>query len=197
MLLIFLMGVQANIKTKNLHNLCHHKPDYNTDAKWVFFALSHGKQTCDGIGGSKKQLVPNAILQCINNSPILNPHDMFQYCKNNIQGIKFIFITKDELIKTREPLKDKFAKTVTIPGTRSYYEFLPLGENTVAMKYCSKYQEVPTTFSFSNDDKVGDAVNSNKESSKNVKVLDLVSFYYHNYWWIGLVLEKDDQQQGV
>ena len=73
------------------------------DAKWVLFATSHGKQPCYGIGGTLKRLVSNASLQCINNSQIFNPHGMFQYCKKKkkkIQGIKFIFITKDELTKT-------------------------------------------------------------------------------------------------
>ena len=55
-------------------------------------------------------------------------------------------------------------------------------ENTTAMKYCSKDQEVATTFSFSNEDKVRDAVNSNKESSENVKAIDFVSSYYENHY---------------
>ena len=76
----------------------------------MYFATSHGKQPCDRIGGTVKQLVSNASLQCINNSQILNPHDMFQYCKKNIQSIKFIFITKGELTKTRESLEDKIYK---------------------------------------------------------------------------------------
>ena len=45
----------------------------------------------------------------------------------------------------------------------------------------SKDQEVNTTFSFSNEDKVSDAANNNKESSKNVKALNFVSSYYNNY----------------
>ena len=63
------------------------------------------------------------------------------------------------------------------------------------MKYCSKDQEVATTFSFLNEDKVSDDVNSNEEPSENVKALDFVSCYYDNYWWIGLILEKDDHQE--
>ena len=180
---------------KNLYNLCHHKPDYNIDAKWMFFATSHGKEQCDGIGCSVKQLVSNASLQYISNFKILNPHDMFQYPKKNIQGIKFIFITKDELTKTLESLEDRFAKAITIPASRSYHELIPLSENTIAMKYCSNYQEVATTFSFLNEDKVSDTLNSNEEPSENVKALDFVSCYYDNYWWIGLILEKDDHQE--
>ena len=87
-----------------------------------------------------------------------------------IQGVKFIFITKDELTKTQESLGDRFAKAITIPSTKNYHEFIPLSENTIAMKYCSNDQEVATTFSFSNEDKVSDTVNSN-ESYENVKAL--------------------------
>ena len=57
---------------------------YNIEAKWVFFATSHGKEPCDGIGGTVKRLVSNAGLQCISDSIILNPHDMFKYCKKKL-----------------------------------------------------------------------------------------------------------------
>ena len=40
-------------------------------------------------------------------------------------------------------------------------------------------------------------MNSNKESSENVKTLNFVSCYHNNYRWIDLVLEKDDQQKDL
>ena len=42
-------------------------------------------------------------------------------------------------------------------------------------------------------------MNSNTESCKKVKALDCVSCYYeyYNCWWIGLVLEKYDQQEDL
>ena len=39
------------------------------------------------------------------------------------------------MIKTHKSLEDRFAKETTIPGTRSYHEFIPISENTIAMKY--------------------------------------------------------------
>ena len=39
------------------------------------------------------------------------------------------------MIKTHKSLEDRFAKATTIPGTRSYHEFIPISENTIAMKY--------------------------------------------------------------
>ena len=96
MLLISLMGVQANIKTVNLFNLRHHKPDYNIDAKWVFLATSHGKQPCNGIGGTVKWLVSsNASVQCIHNSQILKSHDMFQYCKKKTFKVLNLFLSQN------------------------------------------------------------------------------------------------------
>ena len=35
---------------KNVINLCHHEDDFGLAAEWNFFATSHGKSVCDGIG---------------------------------------------------------------------------------------------------------------------------------------------------
>ena len=42
------------INCKNFLNLCHHKQDFEGDAKWYFFATSHGEGPCDGIGKELK-----------------------------------------------------------------------------------------------------------------------------------------------
>ncbi|XP_076820954.1 uncharacterized protein LOC143466202 [Clavelina lepadiformis] len=47
---------------KNMLNLCHHKCDFNLEACWSFFATSHGKSPCDGVGGTVKRLVKTASL---------------------------------------------------------------------------------------------------------------------------------------
>ena len=36
---------------KNFINLCHHLEDFGIPAEWHFFATSHGKGPCDGLGG--------------------------------------------------------------------------------------------------------------------------------------------------
>ena len=40
---------------KNFINLCHHQQDFNMDAEWIFFATSHGKSPCHGVGGFVNQ----------------------------------------------------------------------------------------------------------------------------------------------
>ena len=55
---------------KNFYNLCQHKNDFGIEAEWVFFATSHGKSPCDGIGGTVKRVTARASLQRPNNSYI-------------------------------------------------------------------------------------------------------------------------------
>ena len=40
---------------KNICNLLYHRDDFGLDAEWHFFATSHGKNACDGIGGTVKR----------------------------------------------------------------------------------------------------------------------------------------------
>ena len=69
---------------KNWKKNCQHKNDFGLNTRWVFFVTSHGKQPCDGIGRTVKQLVSNASLKRDSKDQILSPSDMFQFCKENI-----------------------------------------------------------------------------------------------------------------
>ena len=40
---------------KNFLNLTFHYHDFGLDATWNFFATSHGKSSCDGLGGTIKR----------------------------------------------------------------------------------------------------------------------------------------------
>ena len=109
---------------KNFYNLCKHKSDFGLNARWVLFATSHGKQPCDGIGGTVKQLVSNASLKCDLNDQILSPNDMFQFCKENNQNIIFKFISKADIDNTRVILNERFEGVIQILDTRSCHELL-------------------------------------------------------------------------
>lgn len=70
----------------NFINICHHKQDFNLDCEWNFFATSHGKSSCDGIGGTVKRLTAKASLQRPVNKQILTPKDMFDFCQESVKG---------------------------------------------------------------------------------------------------------------
>ena len=79
---------------KSCQYLCNPKADFDLDAAWSFFATSHGKSLCDGIGGTVKQLcLTKASLQRKTEEPPINSAELLHlYCKNNIHGISFQFV---------------------------------------------------------------------------------------------------------
>ena len=46
---------------KNLMNLCNHVNDFRFHAIWSFFATSHGKSPCDGIGGTVMRKIAQKV----------------------------------------------------------------------------------------------------------------------------------------
>jgi hypothetical protein len=65
----------AQYKTKNnFINLCYHSTDFGMNAEWHFFATSHGKGQCDGVGGTIKCLAAYSSLQ---HHQILTPAQLY------------------------------------------------------------------------------------------------------------------------
>ena len=84
------MDVQHNIKTaKNFINLCHREDDFGMPAEWHFFATSHGKGPCDGVGGTVKRLAAHASLQRPYDKHILTPHQLYDFSAPKYQQVTF------------------------------------------------------------------------------------------------------------
>ena len=124
--LYFSDGCAAQYKNKKkFANLCYHEDDFKVKAEWNFFATSHGKGPCDGAGGTIKRLVTKASLQRTNNDQILNADDMYNFCKDNISGIHFFFISKKDIENEKLLLNQRFTNLKAVPQTRSYHCFTP------------------------------------------------------------------------
>ena len=81
-------GCAAQYKNcKHFLNVCHHAEDFSMDCEWNFFATSHGKSACDGIGGTVKCLASRASLQRPSRDQILTAENMFNFCEESIKGI--------------------------------------------------------------------------------------------------------------
>ncbi len=78
----------------------------------AFFATSHGKQPCDGIGGTVKRLVTKASLQRDVSNQILDHKVMLEFCKTQIRDIIFLFVDKNQLQETREAFAQRFEGTI-------------------------------------------------------------------------------------
>lgn len=77
---------------KNFLNLCFHERDFSLKASWAFFATSHGKSPCDGIGGTVKRLVGKESLQRITGDVIDSAEKVLNFCKSRNVNIKFRII---------------------------------------------------------------------------------------------------------
>ena len=93
-----------------------------------------GKQPCDGIGGTVKRIVSKKSLRRPTTKQILSTEFMFEYCKSTIEGIKFILFEKKEDEEVRRSLTMRFKNASTVPGTRSFHQFIPLARDKIAMK---------------------------------------------------------------
>ncbi|XP_065682048.1 uncharacterized protein LOC124811538 [Hydra vulgaris] len=120
-------------------NLCFHCKDFG-----------FGKQPCDGIGGTVKHLVTLASLQRDMDNHILSPQTMYKYCNENIEGINFIYISSEDLTLVRTALKERLDTANTIPGTRSYHQFVSLGHQKVGTKLCSVDEKFALVHDFGN-----------------------------------------------
>ena len=173
---------------KNFLNLCYHEQDHSLKASWTFFATSHGKQPCDGIGGTVKRLVARESLRRVNEKQILCPSAMFCYCKENIKEINFFFITKEQIGVTRNALNKRFEGAIPVPGTRSFHQFDHIGGTKLAVKRCSEDQ----TYTLQHD----------VLGQKNIEVLgfavfEYVACVYDGKWYVGVVLEVNQELNDI
>ena len=95
---------------------CQNK--FKMTVKWSFFATSHGKSSCDGIGGCIKRQAALESLKRPYSNQIINVEELMRFCEERIKNITCLLITIEEIETVRKDYK-KEAKT--IPGTRSFH----------------------------------------------------------------------------
>ena len=70
----FIDGAASQYKTfKALSNLAFHFHDHDLRAEHNFFATSHGKSSCDGLGGTTTREAANASLRATISNQIVTP----------------------------------------------------------------------------------------------------------------------------
>ena len=75
-------------------NLTSHHEDFGMKAKHSFFATSHGKSICDGLGGTVKKILRKANLQLSDENQIKTATAVYDFCEVKIKKINFHFIDK-------------------------------------------------------------------------------------------------------
>lgn len=170
---------------KNFINLCHHEKDFGIKAEWHFFATSHGKGACDGLGGLLKRWAAKASLQRPYDNQILDAISLFEWARENIKNVDFIFSSQEDHIQTAVFLETRFNLAKTVVGTQSFHAFIPKDESTIIVRNFSE---------------------SSTEEDRKVRLLDgihiseirgYVTAMYENDWYVAYVLERDDENDHI
>ena len=117
--------------------------DFQIKEKWCFFATSHGKSPCDGIGGTLKRLAARASLQRTKTEQILTPLDM-RLSESHV----CMFLPSQNIEAVQYKMEERYASAKTIPGTRSYHEFVPLNNGETGLKRISDQEHFDSVYSF-------------------------------------------------
>lgn len=186
-------GCAAQYKNKyNFVNLCLHEKDFQLKAQWSFFATSHGKTECDGIGGTVKRLARKESLQNPLEKQITSVSQLYEFCKARIEKITFLFISKEVVEQTRSALLSRFTNVQTLPGTRSFHNYLPIDDiGTVEARRISSDETAAIVFNLFNTQQI-----------YLVKLEDLtpgcfIGCTYDSLWYFGMVREVNIEEQDV
>ena len=190
---------------KNLSNLCHHEQDYGLPAEWHFFATSHGKSPCDGIGGTVKRLVARASLQATVENQILSVEEMYKWATGNIQGIHFFYVTSEDIQQNASVfnLEHRFSTAKTVVGTRSHHSFIPLSSTQMEMRRISADQICTSVYMGAEADKPADQGMQGEAGTPWSAGLSLyqpgryVACVYDAQWYIGNIIQRNEDEQDV
>ena len=132
---------------KNFLNLTYHVEDFCIDASWTFFATSHGKSPCDGVGGTVKRKLYRESLTRLEGNFILTSQQAFKYCQETM-NVLFFHIESKDLVDTRSWLELRYQKGMTLPGTRSFHSYTPDGIGKLSYKRTSEDTKFAGTWLF-------------------------------------------------
>lgn len=190
--LYFSDGAGSQYKNfKNICNLSHHYLDYGLQAEWHFFATSHGKSPCDGIGGTVKRLVARASLQMVSGQTISTPESMFDWCQSNISGIHFLYISSVDILRHVEEMKleQRYVLSRKVPGTRSYHSFVPDKEFKMQLRRISA-DKFFTTCALQD-------VETPTVTLDEIKPGQYYGCIYDSAWYLGIVTEVSYEHQDI
>lgn len=187
-------GCAGQYKNKyNFLNLCYHKTDYSFDCEWNFFATSHGKNACDGIGGTVKRAVAQASMQRLYANQILTPLAMFDFVtKSSFESkIKFFYVSSEMVALKKESLAEHFMKAVPVKGTQQYHRFVPVEPfGTLQVFKVSTEQMGRSVSCLKSDDKLEDDF---VVEEGELVVGAYVGCVYEKQLWFAMIQELSDE----
>ncbi|KAJ8666802.1 hypothetical protein QAD02_008464 [Eretmocerus hayati] len=107
----------------------------------AFFATSHGKGLCNGVGGAFQRAATKASLQ----RPLYDQNttdvELFAWAQTLDTPMNIIFVPKEEIIQNEVFLNDCNEGVKTIEATRGYHSFEPLSGEKIRVRIYSSSQD--------------------------------------------------------
>ncbi|KAJ4426965.1 hypothetical protein ANN_26764 [Periplaneta americana] len=134
-------GASSQYKNrKNFINLYYHEEEFGIKAEWHFFATSHGKGSCDGIGGTIKRQAARASLQRPIHNQITTPFELFQWAAANLTTITFCYVSKEDYAREAKELVPRFERPRTVQGTLPTHACIPVSKSKLVTKTYSSVE---------------------------------------------------------
>ena len=190
-IIYFSDGCGAQYKNrKNFINLCHHNDDFGMPAEWHFFATSHGKGPCDGVGGTVKRLAARASLQRPYDKQILTPRQLYEFGCSEIPSVNFHYVTVEEYENESVLLSKRFESARTIAGTHKLHSFRPISANELEIRNFSSSEEKRIEC-------ISTVINDSDSFIKLSVIKGYVTARYDGYWWLGCVTKSIPDTEDV
>ena len=126
----------------------------------------------------------------VSGETITSSNEMLNWCKENISGISFIYVSAEDVKKHSKliNLKNRYKSASTVPGTRSYHCIIPTSTNELQLKRIS-----------------ADPYHSNFQFGKRktrISLNDIIpgQYYarmYDDDWYIGIANDRSFEYQDV
>ena len=104
---------------KTFSNIVYHFEDLGVPCVWSFYATSHGKSACDGLGGSIKRCTARESLRRPSSNGITDVRLMADYCRSTFSDVHFEITTKNDIDTAAKIMEKRLQMSSTLDGTRS------------------------------------------------------------------------------
>ena len=170
-----------------------HKEDFGVDAKCHFFATSHGKSACDGVGAVVKYQARRASLQRTSENFITTPRHLFNFANNSLNGITALWFDESDVKKYEAEQEERMAKhAFTVPGTRSHHCFERSGNTLIGRRTSNGEISISVEYNFLNRTPPALTINCS-----DLRPGDYVAYTYDSDWYVGSVMDVDNTEQDI
>ena len=117
---VFSDGTSTQFKQKYLFsNLAKWESTFGIKVNWHFFATSHGKGIIDGIGGTVKRSVWQAVRS--GNAEASSPYQFYEVAVLRNKNVRFHYISADKVKEESERMQPYWDSVLGVTGTRQVH----------------------------------------------------------------------------